>query len=255
MIELSDVFFCYGKNKIFQHLNLVFKKGKSYGIIGVNGCGKTTLLKLISGEEAITSGEILVDDRPKSAYRKKEYAQKISVLSQENYITQTTVYDYASAGRYPYTGIFGKLSEIDKSFVDSAVARTRLENKKYKKMYEISGGEKQRARIAMNLVQDASYILWDEPTTYLDMSAKFEIMHIIKEMTNSGKCVIAVLHDICLALKYCDFIVVIDKMNGSTQSLIPKDAVNNGIIDSVFGIRCIKNVIEGKTEYFIKESD
>lgn len=254
MIELSDIFFGYGKNIIFQHLNLVFKKGKSYGIIGINGCGKTTLLKLISGEESITSGEILVDGKPKSAYRKKEYAQKISVLSQENSTTYTTVYDYVASGRYPYTGIIGKLSDNDKSFVNSALVRTRLENIKNRNMYEISGGEKQRARIAMNLAQDASYILWDEPTTYLDMSAKFEIMHIIKEMTHRGKCVIAVLHDICLALKYCDYIVVIDKMNVSTQCLVPKDAVNNGIIDSVFGIKCIKSVIEGTTEYFIKES-
>ncbi len=255
MIELSDVFFGYGKNIIFQHLNLVFEKGKSYGIIGVNGSGKTTLLKLISGEEVITSGEIYIDGKPKSAYRKKEYAKKVSVLSQENYITQTTIYDYTSAGRYPYTGIFGKLSENDKKFVNSALAETKLENIKNKSMYEISGGERQRARIAMNLAQDASYILFDEPTTYLDMCAKFEIMHIIKEMTQSGKCVITVLHDICLALKYCDFIVFLDKTNGSIQCIIPNEGVDKGIIDRVFGIRCVKQTIDGTTEYFIQEKD
>ena len=115
-------------------------------------------------------------------------------------------------------------------------------------MKELSGGERQRAYLAMLLAQDTPYVLLDEPTTYLDVSAQFTVMDMLQKMSRSGKCVVAVLHDLSLALQYCDELILLEK--GELRAAAPPKALaDSGLLDRVFHIRCVPLEYEGKTEY------
>ena len=118
---------------------------------------------------------------------------------------------------------------------------------------QLSGGERQRVYLALLLAQDTRYVLLDEPTTYLDASAQFSVMENMKHMSQYGKCVIAVLHDLNLALSFSDEICLLDRGRVAAFGP-PEDLVEQGVLDSVFSIRCRSVMVEGVKEYIIRPS-
>ncbi|MBR5307361.1 MAG: ABC transporter ATP-binding protein [Clostridia bacterium] len=253
MIKAESITFSYGENKIFQSLSTAFEKGKFCCIIGKNGSGKSTLLKLLSGYIKPEQGVISVDDKAASSYSRREYAQKTAILAQEREKADFTVYDYVSSGRYPYLGITRRLTATDRQLISEAISKTNLESKIHENISNLSGGERQRVYIASVLAQNTPYILLDEPTTYLDVSAKFEVMNYLSDMAKNGKGVIAVMHDISLALKYADSLLILDKENGIYTACTPTEAYENGSIEKAFGVKCKAISTDNKTEFIITD--
>jgi len=254
MIEIRNIDFSFGDFGIFHNLNVTFEKGKFYGIVGTNGCGKTTLLKLISRQILPCYGNISVDGENIADLSRIDFAKKISLLPQERYKVSISVYNYISTGRYPYHGTFGKYGKEDVDIILDSADKAGVSQFIDKDIRLLSGGERQKVYIATVLAQDTPYILLDEPTTFLDVSAKFEIMSLLKKISAEGKGVIAVLHDISLAMKYCDELLVISRDSFFGDLFTPISAFENGIIREIFNVKCTAMNIDGKTEYLISEN-
>ncbi len=247
MIEIRDLSFAYGKKTVFSDLCASFRSGSFYGIVGPNGCGKTTLIRLLCGLARPTSGEILLDQRPYSGFDRSALARQISLLPQSRALPAVTVEELVSRGRYPYLGLTRRMTETDRNAVAKALTDAGVQELAHRDVTTLSGGERQRVCFALLLAQDTPYVLLDEPTTYLDVSHRFVLMDQLKSLKEQGKCVIAVLHDLSLALRYCDALAVLN--NGSLRAFdTPEALISSGVLEDVFGVRCLPVEAEGETD-------
>ena len=251
MIEINGLCFSFGSEPLLNNVCAEFAKGKFCGIIGPNGSGKTTLLKLITGQYKPSDGKVLIDGAVPHILSRREMAKKVSVLSQERKIGGITVRDYIASGRYPYVGAFGKFSEEDISAVELSAQKAGVAELMDKDISRLSGGERQRVRIAAVIAQSTSYVLLDEPTTFLDFSNMFEIMSLLKQQSREGKGVVAVLHDIPMALKFCDELLVLDSKNGISETVTSDDEKCGKIIETTFDVKCRIVNVDGQKEFFI----
>lgn len=211
IIEIKNLSFSYNKdNNIFNNLSLDIKKGKITTILGKNGCGKSTLIKLLAKNLNYNSGSIKLENKELSSYNLRELASKLSIVYQKNETPkEITVNDMVSFARLPYQNIFFyKKSKEDIEKVDFALKHTNLTEYKEKYVSELSGGQLQRVYIAMCLAQNTDIIILDEPTTFLDIKYQKSIMKLIKHLNDTlGITIIMVLHDINQALTYSDYII------------------------------------------------
>lgn len=210
-IEVSDLSFCYKKQvKILDNINFCIKENSVNVILGKNGCGKSTLLKILANQLADFSGNIKIADRDISAFSQKEYAKKVAYLNQINSTHNITVKMLVEHGRYPHLSLGRAMSQRDNQIVKDAINALELQNFINTPLVNLSGGQRQKAYIAMILAQEADIILLDEPITFLDISHQLEVLDIIKNLKYKNRTVIVVLHDINLALKIADNIIILD---------------------------------------------
>jgi len=253
MIKLENISFSYGEKRIFDGLNACFDKGSFCCIVGPNGSGKTTLLELTAGFIKPKCGTITVDGHDIFSITRRELAKLISVMPQEREKHSISVYDHISSGRYPYLGFLRKQTMQDKRYIQLAAEHTNLSGMFDKDVSLLSGGERQRVYLATVLAQNTPYVLLDEPTTYLDISTRFEVISLIKTLADCGKGVIAVMHDISLAMKYADKLLIIDSNHKLHGIYTPKQAYDLGLIERVFDVKCTMTNIDGKTEYILSQ--
>ena len=196
----------YNQKKVVKDVSFELPKGKIISFIGPNGAGKSTVLNMITRLISKDSGEILFDDKDISFYKSKELAKRLAILTQTNNITmKLTVYELVSFGRFPYSG--SKLNEEDINKVNEAIAYMELTELKDRFIDELSGGQLQRAYIAMVIAQDKYFIFLDEPTNNLDIYHSSNTMKLVKRLCNElNKTVILVLHEINFASVYSDYI-------------------------------------------------
>ena len=255
MIELIDVSGGYNGLKKLDNINIKINKGTITSIIGPNGCGKTTLLKVASGLITPYSGEILLNDIPINNIKKKEFAKSVSILPQTRNIPNIIVSSLVMHGRFPYLGFSRKLSSHDREKVEYAMELTGVIKFRNKNLLELSGGERQKVYIAMIVAQDTDIIFLDEPTTYLDINQQFQVINLIKKLNEKGKTIVIVLHDIVQALTHSDKICVMNK--GEIRSYgSPKEILEKKIINEVFGINCKRvNIQETCYSYVLEFSN
>lgn len=208
-VQLDNITFGYAGKPLFSEFSLEFAAGKVTSIIGPNGCGKSTLLKLMSGTCKPSAGSVCVCGSDIAALPAKERARLISLMAQEHAAPPVSVRQLVEFGRYPHHGAFAKLAAQDYDAVEQALEATGLTPLADANVIELSGGQRQRAFIAMALAQDTPVVFLDEPTSFLDVCANYDVMELMRSLKNEhGKTVIAVIHDINLALKYSDEICV-----------------------------------------------
>ena len=248
MIEVKDVSFSYDKEPVLKNVSLALAPGKFYAVVGPNGSGKTTLIRLLSRLSRPDSGQLFLDGRCYAEFERRDFARQLAMLPQSRPVPAISVRELASHGRFPHLPMSRKLSAEDRKIVERALREAGAEGLARRSVKELSGGQRQRAYLAMLLAQDTPYVLLDEPTTYLDVSAQFGVMDTLQQMSRSGKCVAAVLHDLSLALQYCDELIVMEQ-GRLCASAPPKALVDSGVLDRVFNIRCVPLAFEGKTEY------
>lgn len=181
-------------------------KGKVISLIGPNGAGKSTVLGMISRLIAKDSGVIQFEEKELDKWKSKELAKKLSILTQQNNIQmKLTVRELVAFGRFPYSG--NKLTMEDNKMIDDAISYMELQNIEECFIDEISGGQRQRAYIAMVIAQNTEYILLDEPTNNLDIYHASNMMRTVRRLCDElGKTVILVLHEINYAAFYSDYI-------------------------------------------------
>lgn len=213
IIEIKNLSFNYTPNKtIFSNLNLNIKKGEITTLLGRNGCGKSTLIKLLSKNITNYAGNIFLENKELKSYSLKELATKLSIVYQNNITPQEiTVFDMVSFARLPYQNIFFyKKTKEDIEKINFALQETDLIAYKNTKVSELSGGQLQRVYISMCLAQDTEIIILDEPTTFLDIKYQKSIMKLVKRLNQElHLTIIMVLHDINQAITYSDNIVAL----------------------------------------------
>ncbi|MGM9541731.1 MAG: ABC transporter ATP-binding protein [Candidatus Limivicinus sp.] len=251
MIQLDDLCFSYGGRTVLHNISATFSPGKLYAVLGPNGSGKTTLIRLLSRLLLPDSGSLTLDGKSFACYGRKEFARQLALLPQTRPIPAISVQDLVSHGRFPYLGLSRTPGKSDLDAVERAMAAVNVLDFAGRDLRQLSGGERQRVYLALLLAQDTRYVLLDEPTTYLDASAQFSVMENLKRMSQDGKCVIAVLHDLNLALSFSDEICLLDQ--GRIAAFGPPEAlVEQGLLDRVFSIRCRSVVVDGIKEYIIR---
>lgn len=239
MIELKKISAGYdGVNRI-ECIDLCLTPGSFTAVIGPNGCGKTTLLRVMARLLPAYSGEIKIGGKPASEYEPKAFAKLVSILPQSRDIPDITVEGLVAHGRFPYLSFPRRLGPQDQDAVERALEITGTAAYRSRYLRQLSGGERQKAYIAMIVAQDAKIVLLDEPTTHLDIGRRFEVLELAHILHRTGKTVVLVLHDIAEALEWCPDIVVMEKGRIRAQGS-PKTVFDSGTLNQVFCVRSQK---------------
>ncbi|MBD8026529.1 ABC transporter ATP-binding protein [Ureibacillus sp. Re31] len=229
MIEIKGLTKKFGNKPVVEDVSVTIQPGSITSFIGPNGAGKSTLLSMVSRLLDADTGEVLLDKNDVKQWKSVEFAKRVSILKQANFINvRLTVRELISFGRYPYSK--GRLTPEDEQFVEQAMDYMNLTDMQDKFLDELSGGQKQRAFIAMVIAQDTDYVLLDEPLNNLDMKHSVQIMKILRKLVDElGKTVVIVLHDINFASVYSDYIVALKNgkvvKSGPTNEIINSDAL------------------------------
>jgi iron complex transport system ATP-binding protein len=248
MIELEQVCFSYGASPVLKEINTVFRAGEICAVVGPNGCGKTTLVRLLSRLQKPTSGRIRLNGISLEEYSQKELAKTVALLPQGRSVPEIRVEEAVADARFPYLDITRRLSQRDWQAVERALEESGAAAIREKNLQELSGGERQRVYLAMLLAQETPVVLLDEPMTYLDLPHQFVVMKLLQKLRDTGICVVVVLHDLALAMRYCDRILVLE--NGKIAADGKPEAVaGSEELERIFGVRCISVEMNGEKEY------
>lgn len=207
----DNVSITYGKRQILEDITMDFEKGKITTIIGPNGCGKSSLLKTISRVVTPSNGTPIYQDKPIRKYAPKELAKKIAYLPQVHMSPKDiNIKTLVSYGRYPYMRFGSGITMEDRKIIDETLELTGLSHMGERMLNNLSGGEKQRAWIAMTICQQPEILLLDEPITYLDIGYQVEVLELIKELGERLKItIVMVLHDMNFTARYSNRIYVL----------------------------------------------
>ena len=247
MIELQQVSFAYpSRHPLFQDFNLSFPEGKITTILGSNGSGKSTLLKLAARLLTPQQGQVLLDGKDVHTMKSKEVAKRISLLHQKNFPPEITVATLVSYGRYPYHKYGQSFTQQDHDAVEKALSQVQLHDLRNSLLTRLSGGQRQRAFIAMALAQDTDIVFLDEPTTYLDINIRLELMELVRFLNGQGKTIIMVLHDLNLALENSHNIVLLERGKLYAEGS-PDQVIETGLLDKIFNIQTPVFHKDGKT--------
>lgn len=208
-------------------------------LIGKNGSGKSTLCECVCALRK-HSGTILIDGKNTESFSPAERAARIAFLPQILPTPSISVYELAMLGRSSYIGLSKKPSWEDTQAVANAVRRVNLIGFENRMLSTLSGGERQRAFLAMILAQDTDILVLDEPTSFLDAAAEAEYISLLSDLAKSGKTLLVSMHNLSLAVKYSDNILV---LNGGNQAFFGSTAeiLKNEVIENTFGVRRIKS--------------
>ena len=202
----------YSKNEVIKKINFKLKKNEWIGIIGANGSGKSTLLKGVLKFIPTLSGDVFFEDESIKNYSRKNLSRKIAYLPQIlNNNLNITVKDLISLGRSPYKKFWDfALNEEDLKIINESIQIMDLNALKNKFINELSGGQSQRAFLAMTIAQNTNILLLDEPTTFLDINYQIKFLESLKNLIQIKKfSIITVLHDVNLAARFCDRIAIL----------------------------------------------
>ncbi|MGD8232801.1 ABC transporter ATP-binding protein [Vibrio sp. TRT 1302] len=237
MYRLVDASFEIDGKTILSSTNLDFEQGKITTLLGHNGCGKSTLMKLLSRQYSASSGKVLFQNSPVVSFSHLEFAHQVAYLPQHPPLTDgVTIRELVCFGRYPWKGAFGRYNQQDHAIVDSAMEQVGLTSLAERYVATLSGGERQRAWVAMLLAQQSQCILLDEPTSALDVAHQHELLALIRQLNLSlGITVIMVLHDVNMAAKFSDRLIALHS-GKVIASGAPKDLMTPETLMQIYGM-------------------
>ena len=227
----------YGKHVILSGVGITACRGEITTLIGPNGCGKSTLLRTAAKQLAALSGAVFIDGRSLLEITPNALARKLSILLTERISPELmTCRDVVESGRYPYTGQLGILSGTDREAVAEAMELTSTTELSELDFGRISDGQRQRVMLARAICQQPELLILDEPTSYLDIRHKLELLNTLKRLVREKNiAVLMSLHELDLAERISDKIVCID--NGRVGRVgTPEEIFSGGYISSLYGI-------------------
>lgn len=220
-LQCKNLQFSFDKKPLLTGINLTFKQGEFVGLIGANGAGKSTLLQLLLGLLKAQSGEVLLADIDINKIKRREIAKQLAFVPQSIELPFAfTVQQLVAMGRNPYLGAFELETAEDKKWIEEAMLHSDILHLQHRHVNTLSGGEKQRVIIARALAQQSPTILLDEPIASLDICHQLTTLQLIQSLTQSGKTAITALHDLNLAARYCDRLILIGKLEDGTSGII-----------------------------------
>ncbi len=261
-VSLKGVSVGYDGIPLIHNINVKIKKGEILTLIGPNGAGKTTILKSITRQLDLLAGTVSYAGKSLEDMSRAEMAKETAVMLTDRSAEETmTCHDVAAMGRYPYTGRFGLLKEADEQKIEEALRKVHAEDLATRKFNEISDGQKQRVLLARALAQEPQVIILDEPTSYLDVRYKLELLSILRDLARQQQItVILSLHEIDLAQKISDTILCVKGETifryGTPEEIFTEEGIRelydieDGIYDPLFG-NLELNAPVGEPEVFV----
>lgn len=223
--------------RVLEGVSLGVRAGEIVGVVGPNGAGKSTLLRLLTRQLAPVAGSVSVDGRPVSSYGRFELARLLAVVPQAPVAPAGfRVREVVEMGRAPHLGLFGAPGPPDQAAVHAALVATGTLDFGQRHVETLSGGELQRVIFARALAQDPRYLLLDEPTNHLDLRYQVELLSYARAQAASGVGVMVVLHDLNLAARSCDRLVMLSAGRKVAEGA-PERVLLAELIASVFGTR------------------
>ncbi|MGR3178061.1 MAG: ABC transporter ATP-binding protein [Candidatus Anammoxibacter sp.] len=209
-VTAEQLCFSYSKTPFIQDLSFDFKAGELFNVIGPNGAGKTTLLYLLGGIIKPLAGQVLLDDKPLSSFKRQTLAKIMTIIPAESNIAfDFTVYDIVAMGRYPYHSPLSALTKNDRGIIREVIERTGLTKYEYKIFNNLSSGERQRVLIARALAQKTPILLMDEPTVHLDIHYQLDIYRLAQSLAHDKNLSIFMIsHNLNYASMYSDRIML-----------------------------------------------
>ncbi len=249
MIQAEGLSFAYGRSRVVDQVSLTARPGRVLGLIGPNGSGKTTLLRLLYGSLKPSAGQVTVDGEVLRRLSPRQIAQRLAVVVQENGgETALTVAEMVLLGRGPHAGAFSRSSSRDQEIAWTSLNRVGAVHLAPRSFAGLSGGEKQRVLIARALTQEADHLLLDEPTNHLDIRYQHEILSLVRDL---GTTAVVVLHDLNLATRYCDDLVLLEsgRVAGAGAA---ENVVDGDLIERVYGIGVRRVDLDGEAHLLFR---
>lgn len=234
MIELRDFSTAYGERHILDHVDTTFRSGRLTALIGRNGSGKSTLLRAIAGLNRHYTGEVIINGSPLRDMKPMQLARSLAfVTTERTRIPNLSCEDVVAIGRAPYTNWIGKMQDADREIVARSLKSVGMEAYARRTMDTMSDGECQRVMIARALAQSTPAILLDEPTSFLDLPNRYELVSLLRRLTREeGKCILFSTHELDVAMQMCDSIALID--HGTLRHLPVDEMARSGHIQRLF---------------------
>jgi iron complex transport system ATP-binding protein len=228
LLHFDRVSFSYGPRRVIADAEFSIGPHDSTALIGPNGGGKTTLLRLAAGLLRPSTGKVLFEATELLARSRRDVAKQIALVPQDLQIPFSfTVEQIVEQGRTPYLGLFGGLSARDRNAVERAIELTGIGPLRHRIFNELSGGERQRVKIALGLAQEPKLLLLDEPTQNLDFGRQMELMSLIRQLRGQGVKVLAAVHDLALISGTFDSVILLSPYEplrvGSPEQVLRSD--------------------------------
>lgn len=241
-LEVKHLFFSYGSHEVVRDVSFRAEAGEFVAVLGVNGVGKSTMLKCINKIHRPSAGQILIDGEPVSELNSTELAKRIGYVAQSCEFADETVFDSVLLGRKPF--IKWDVTTEDLEIVQEVLKILSLEEFAMRNMMELSGGERQKVAIARALAQQTPVLLFDEPTSNLDLRNQMEVLQIIKKIVKERNLsAVVTIHDLNLALRFADrFLAMRD---GVVYGFGGSEIVTEESIFDVYGVRASVMMHEG----------
>lgn len=227
----------YDGKPLIENIEIGVRRGEILTLIGPNGSGKSTILKSMIKELRLIAGTVVLDGRDMGGLKERDVAKKLAIVMTERIKGELmTCWDIAATGRYPYTGRLGLLSKEDRAIVDAAIETVHASDFADRPFTRISDGQRQRILLARAIAQQPEIIVLDEPTSFLDVKHKLELLDILKTMVRENNvAVIVSLHELDLAEKISDRVVCV--ANGRIDRYdTPENIFRNEYICALYGI-------------------
>jgi iron complex transport system ATP-binding protein len=238
-ISFENVSAAYGSRTVLSSVTVTFSRGAVTGIVGPNGAGKTTLFRAGIGLMKTNNGTVRVLGKALTQWSREGIARTIAYLPQGSDAQWPILArQLVALGRLPHRDVFSRLTSVDIAAIDEALSRCDARAFGARPMNELSAGERARVLFARALATSAPVLLADEPAAYLDPSHQLRLMELLREEASRGTAVAVTLHDLSLASRHCDAIVVLDKGTVAGQGA-PVEALSDPLLAQVFGIAAL----------------
>lgn len=225
-----------GSNLVVHNVSLDVEAGELIGLIGPNGAGKSTLLRALAGVCPIAAGQIQLLGKPIQSYSPEQRAQKLAWLAQSGPINwPLSVERLVALGRTPHQSAWQRSTAADAEIIERILTETDCQSLRHRDATSLSGGERARVLLARALASEPDVLLADEPVAALDLAHQLQTMELLRSFARDNQSCLVVLHDLSLAARYCDRLVLMDKghlvSSGSTHEVLTVETLR-----SVYGV-------------------
>jgi iron complex transport system ATP-binding protein len=253
IIEVRNLSYAYGKKQILNDMSFGIAEGDFCAIMGQNGCGKTTLLKCIANLLPIKTNTIFINGKDTTTYSIKNLARQIAFVPQHTPLDfEFSAFETVLMGRNPYQTHLQNESQEDWDIVEECMKKTNTWHLRFATLSEMSGGEMQRVLLARALAQQTPIMLLDEPLSNLDISHQFEIIKLLRTISqNEKKTILLIVHDLNMAIRYCQSLLLLHNHSIVYHGDIDKGLTPQNIKD-YFGVEATRENINNQYQIIYK---